>query len=151
MTPLVVTIPLRTKNSLNVREHWAKRALRAKHHRATVGFILRAYLRNAGIGPPCVVTLTRTGPKRMDDDGLSAALKAVRDGVADALGIDDGSDAVEWRYAQTKGKPGVEIRVEAQAATSSAGIDSGGTSSSSPSSTRSRSRLDSAISRARRV
>jgi len=30
---------------------------------------------------------------------------AVRDGVADAIGIDDGSARIEWKYAQEKGKP----------------------------------------------
>jgi hypothetical protein len=43
--------------------------------------------------PPYVVTITRYGPSRMDDDGNAAALKYVRDGVARALGIDDGDEA----------------------------------------------------------
>jgi hypothetical protein len=96
---------LRTVNSQNVREHWSKRAARAKQHRVQAWAELRA----ADNAPRCIgpvtVTLTRIAPRRMDDDGAIASLKAVRDGVADWLGIDDGSNLITWRYAQTKGAP----------------------------------------------
>ena len=47
-----------------------------------------------------VVRITRVGPKRLDDDNLSRAAKAPRDGVADWLGCDDGDPRVSWHYAQ---------------------------------------------------
>lgn len=45
------------------------------------------------VKPPYLVTITRYGPSRMDDDGNAAALKYVRDGIARGLGIDDGDEA----------------------------------------------------------
>ena len=52
------------------------------------------------IRPSVLVTLTRVGPRPLDDDNLSASLKAVRDGVAKCLRIDDATALVEWRYLQ---------------------------------------------------
>jgi hypothetical protein len=69
-----------------------------------------------------VVTLTRLAPSRgLDDDNLAASLKAVRDGVADALGLaEDRDPRVTWRYAQANGRAvlglpsgyGVRIEIE---------------------------------------
>jgi P2-related tail formation protein len=39
----------------------------------------------------------------LDGDNLQSGFKAVRDGVADWLGIDDGSQLVEWEYRQRPG------------------------------------------------
>ena len=39
-------------------------------------------------------------------DNLAAALKHVRDGVADALGMDDGDPRLVWLYGQRRGRPG---------------------------------------------
>ncbi len=67
---------------------------------------------------PVVVTLTRIAPHELDDDNLAFAFKAMRDGVADALGVRDRDPRVSWRYAQRKPKTprtyGVEITVEAR-------------------------------------
>jgi hypothetical protein len=62
------------------------------------------------------ITLTRIAPRALDSDNLASGLKAARDGVADALGVDDGSSRIEWRYAQQRGKAGeYAVRVEIQA------------------------------------
>ena len=54
--------------------------------------------------PPYLVTLTRVSAGRMDTDGLAASQKGIRDGIAEALGIDDGDIArLRYRYAQRKG------------------------------------------------
>lgn len=52
--------------------------------------------------PPsrAVVRLTRHAPRVMDDDNLRGCLKAVRDGVAMSIGVDDGDPGVQWEYAQ---------------------------------------------------
>jgi hypothetical protein len=47
-------------------------------------------------GPRAVVLLTRCSPKRFDDDGLAAALKSIRDGIAQRWQIDDGGPVVTW-------------------------------------------------------
>lgn len=56
---------------------------------------------------PVVVTLTRAAPRSLDDDNLAYAFKAVRDGVADGLGVRDNDPRVSWRYAQQKTARGV--------------------------------------------
>jgi hypothetical protein len=67
---------------------------------------------------PLVVTLTRVTPRELDDgDNLATSLKAVRDGVADYLGLrSDRDPRVAWRYAQTHGAPheyAVRVALEA--------------------------------------
>ena len=49
---------------------------------------------------PLVVTITRVGPRKLDDDNLASACKYVRDQIAANIGVDDGSDQYTWRYAQ---------------------------------------------------
>lgn len=55
------------------------------------------------------VRLVRYGPRRLDSDNLAAAFKPIRDGIADALGVDDGSDRVAWSYEQITSVYGVEV------------------------------------------
>ena len=50
--------------------------------------------------------IKRGSPRKLDDDNLASGFKAVRDGVADWLGIDDGSPRICWQYAQEKSKAG---------------------------------------------
>lgn len=92
------SIPIRTVSALNMREHWAKRAKRVKAERNA------AYLLTPHVSLPAAITMTRLGPRRLDDDNLRGALKGVRDGIADRLGVDDGGELVEWRYGQGKAK-----------------------------------------------
>lgn len=48
-----------------------------------------------------VITLTRLAPGRLDhEDNLTAGFKAVRDGIADALGVNDRHPTLRWFYAQ---------------------------------------------------
>ncbi len=77
---------------------------------------MRAAVRAKGItlSPHPVIRLTRIGPRPLDDDNLAAALKAVRDGVADGLGFPDDADpALHWVYNQRArgGKYGVRIQI----------------------------------------
>lgn len=108
-----VTVPVKAISTLNAREHWRKRAARAKVHRNHAALALRI----AGVPrapATAIVTITRVAPRPLDGDNLQGALKSVRDGVADWLQIDDGSARVEWRYAQRKGAPktySVEVEV----------------------------------------
>jgi hypothetical protein len=107
-------VPLRTVSLLNSREHWSARARRAAKERGTVRVAAQAW----GLGSfelPCVVRLVRCAPRRLDDDNLRGSLKHVRDGVADALGVDDGDPRVEWQYAQEKSAPkAYAVRVEVE-------------------------------------
>lgn len=90
------TLPIKTVSEANVREHWAQRARRAKWQRRD------AYMATPRHTLPCTVTLTRIAPRTLDDDNLRAALKAVRDGVADRLGVGDRDPRVVWEYGQEK-------------------------------------------------
>jgi len=59
------------------------------------------------------ITMTRRG-RKMDDDNLGGAFKAVRDGIADALQIDDGDERLSWIPRQERAwseKQGLEIEV----------------------------------------
>lgn len=52
-------------------------------------------------GTPIRVTFTRLGTKKLDDDNLTGAFKAVRDVMAEWLGVDDGDTSrVRWVYKQ---------------------------------------------------
>jgi hypothetical protein len=120
---ITVTAGIRTVSEANSRGHWAAKYRRASSQRAIADAMVRAKAWDAmGHGAPemlalaggqLVVLLTRVGPTQgLDSDNLLGALKAVRDGVADALGIDDRDGRVEWRYAQRRGKAwAVEITV----------------------------------------
>lgn len=53
--------------------------------------------------PLIVITLTRIGPGTLDsEDNLAAAFKAVRDGVASGLAVDDRHPLLRWLYAQER-------------------------------------------------
>lgn len=102
------TIPLKTKNTSNQREHFRARAARLKRERAAA---MAKCPRWTGV-PLLHVTLTRVGPRELDSDGVQSALKAVRDGVAARLRIDDGSPLIRWEYAQAKGEAEVRVVIE---------------------------------------
>lgn len=104
----MIVLPLKTVGGLNAREHWRKRATRVKRERDTARLLAPSH------PLPCVVTMTRLSPGTLDDDNLQGACKAVRDGIADKLGIDDRDPRVEWRYAQERckrGEYGVRITI----------------------------------------
>ena len=67
-----------------------------------------------------VVRLTRISPRLLDSDNLEGALKAVRDGVADGLGINDRDPRVRYVVDQEQGLPGeFSVRCELFAAPAS--------------------------------
>lgn len=96
-------IPVRTVSESNGREHWARKAKRASLHRGTARILVRSYC--ADFDPPAVVRMARVAPRKLDDDNLRGALKAIRDGIADAFGVKDNDPRIEWRYSQERGPP----------------------------------------------
>lgn len=90
-----------------MREHWRARARRVKSERRATAL----FLHDSRPALPCTVLLTRVGPSNgLDDDNLRGSLKAVRDQVAQWLGVDDRSPLVVWAYEQRRGKGwGVEV------------------------------------------
>lgn len=114
---LVETWPLATKSEANARGHWGKKAGRTSGQRGPAKLLFEPRVRGLGMALPMVVKLTRVSPRELDDDNLISALKAVRDGIADALkaiGVkNDRTKGLTWEYAQERGKPHEQaVRVE---------------------------------------
>lgn len=106
----MIAIPMKLPSAANLREHWAVKAKRVKAQRKTValamlaeGDELRRLRSLLSMGATLRIVLTRSAPRKLDDDNLASAFKAVRDEVAKQLGVDDGSDAIEWRCIQAPG------------------------------------------------
>lgn len=97
--PLILALPIRVVSEANKREHWRYRHRRAKAARAATVIV------PSGLPLPCTVQLTRIAPRQLDDDNLRSAFKALRDGIADRLGVKDNDPRVRWEYAQERGKP----------------------------------------------
>lgn len=106
-----VLLPIHTVSEANMRGHWTVRARRAKDQRRAAALLVGASVSGRTMSEPVsVVTLTRVygstrgllnrAARKLDDDNLRCALKAVRDGAADALGINDGDERIAWRYRQ---------------------------------------------------
>lgn len=100
-------VPLRTKGPNGGHEHWRVLHRRRKHERKL------AWLLCPDASLPCVVTLTRLSAGTLDDDNLRGALKAIRDGVADRLGVDDADPRLRFEYAQERcGRGHYGVRVD---------------------------------------
>ena len=120
-----VHLPLRTSNPNNgAHGHWSIQAKKRAGERMTTSLVLRS------VRPPvlpCVVTLVRISPRRMDSDGVRAATKSIRDEVAIWLGLprnkkghaEDNDPRVAWVYQQGHGK-GHEVIVIADSVTQEA-------------------------------
>ncbi|MEN6547925.1 MAG: endodeoxyribonuclease RusA [Armatimonadia bacterium] len=100
--------------SPNARSHWSKKAKAAKSYRHACRIITFA----SGIKAPdgrvlLVLEFVPPNRQRRDDDNLVAAFKAGRDGIADALGIDDSRFTTQFSMRAEPVKDGaviVEIR-----------------------------------------
>ena len=103
-----IMVPIRTAPGLNAREHHHDRAKRVRKEREAVAWMLKGVKRPS---LPCSVRLTRIAPSNgLDNDNLVGSVKAVRDQVAEWLGVDDRhSDQVRYVYAQQRGTWGVCI------------------------------------------
>ena len=111
-------LPLKLVNTANVREHWRVRAARTKDQRfaakqktkehVPVHRVLMAAIDGAKI------TITRFGPgnRKLDFSGLANSCKAVQDGIADALCMDDGDKRLTWIYRQERGPYGCRVEIE---------------------------------------
>lgn len=107
----VAIIPLRTVSENNQREHWATKAKRVAAHRNSTKIVVGMSLLKFRNVPQywsgfTVIQLTRHSPRALDGDNLNGALKAVRDGVTDALkfGDDRESTKLAWLYDQRQAK-----------------------------------------------
>jgi hypothetical protein len=105
-------VPITTLNS---RDHHMVKAHRAKKEREWALLKLQSKGRPPEL--PVTVELTRHAARLLDDDNAVAAMKSVRDGVADWLGVDDRDDRITWVVKQRKAPkhPGTMILVAGEA------------------------------------
>ncbi len=122
---MTIYVPIRTFSEANMREHWGKRAERAKKHRHAVwtawrelSWCARRQLTDRVAGGQSVkLTLVRVAPRELDaHDNLRAALKACVDQITAELGLSNDRDhRLAFEYVQRRGNPkeyAVEITVE---------------------------------------
>lgn len=112
MPTVEIHVPIRLPSLSNERLHWRRMARIKRDQKYAVGLLLSTQRK---IAPPLTVTITRVGPRRLDDDNLEAACKYVRDEVARWVGLDDGSPLYEWRYNQRPGQYEVVVRITDEA------------------------------------
>ena len=103
-------IDLRLPSPLNMsRISWVKLSALKKRQRRLVGIAMRGATVPR---PPVTVTIVRLGPRRLDDDNLVSSCKYVRDGIAEYIGLDDGSPLYTWCCEQRINKEyGVEVEI----------------------------------------
>jgi hypothetical protein len=107
-------IPIKTVSEANARETRMIQQRRAKAERAKADrFTCDAMETEFPLFYPCTVTMTRLGPRPLDDDNLAVSLKHVRDGIAQAFGVDDGDKRWKWVPKQEASKVyGVRVEIE---------------------------------------
>lgn len=121
---IAFTIPIRTSSKLNQRLHHYARASVAKKERGEAKICALSEL-NLLPSKHCLfhadkevtITMTRVGPRELDDDNVQGALKSIRDGIADALAVAAGTDnagrgndnekRMKWVYCQRNDGAGV--------------------------------------------
>lgn len=107
------TIPVRIYSEANLREHWRKKAKRVKSQRDAACLLTKQAFGWRMPHGRWAFTLIRIAPRELDTDNLARSMKAIRDGIADALNIDDGDSQHLWVCDQEQGIPKVhQVRVE---------------------------------------
>ncbi len=121
--PTTFTLPIRLQSEANSRDHWRGHATRVRRQRQElvtavmclpdlprVTFELptgtRKYPVARWVDPPrgrLEVIITRVAPRELDSDNLARSMKAVRDQLAELLGVDDRDARVAWVPRQRKG------------------------------------------------
>ena len=113
MSPLLLPWPDRVLHP-NARVHWAKRSKATKAARAGAHLLAleAGWHRIAWPEGRLHLWFDFYPPdrRRRDDDGLLASMKAARDGIADALGIDD-TRFVSHPRLRDEVRPGGEVHV----------------------------------------
>lgn len=121
-----VTIALKTATESNTNETLWSKAARAKKQKSAAYYAVMGALgfrdmrEHVDLGGAVRVMVTRIAPRKLDRDNAWSSQKHVIDGVAYALGIDDGDARFDLTVDQRKGSiasplgvsPGVEILVE---------------------------------------
>jgi len=121
MSELKYTIHVRTLSEANRRDHWAVKMKRTALQKKLAWFYSHDQINKAltqgvlfSYSGVFKIKLTRLAQRLLDTDNLAGSMKAVRDGIAKALGRDDGPrSGIEWVYdqRQDKVKNGVDVEM----------------------------------------
>lgn len=105
--------------SPNARVHWSKKSRAAKAYRSACHLLAKQVDLQSPAGEALlVVEFVPPDRRRRDDNNLLAMFKAGRDGLADAMGIDDNVFATQIRVSKETTKGGaVRVRIEPMGAT----------------------------------
>ena len=105
-------------SSANAREHWSVRQKRALTQRSDAWAAAVNILGSRRTDPISrTVTITRYGPMELDGDNLAISAKHIRDGIADALGVNDNDPRITWTVLQEQSPRGCYgVRIEIQEA-----------------------------------
>lgn len=129
MEPIEFTMPgVRLVTESNNNEHWRVRQKRAREHRNITRICALSMLtKRPDWILPLTITITRIAPRPIhDDDNLVSSAKHVRDGIADALGVNDRDKRITWVVKQEKGKSkeyAARVRIEARKSKKAASDD----------------------------
>ena len=112
LSVVVVLDGMRTVSEANTHEHWRGRQARARRQRGGTKLrLLLALPRRVREVERAAAHFVRFGPGKLDGDNLQSAIKHIRDGVADAVGLDDGDERWTWTYEQERA-PKWGVRIE---------------------------------------
>lgn len=113
MTVSLTIEGLRLGRGGNDRLHWRAKVRQKNAEREAVAWQL-AMEKPAKPSVPCIVTITRMSPGNgIDDDNLVSCAKAVRDQIAEWIGVDDrDSERVRYVVKQERGPWSVRIQFE---------------------------------------
>jgi hypothetical protein len=110
---------LKTPNPLNgSHRHWRSKSAEVKLQRQAAWAAAVAALVPGNPQSDCIyrVSMTRISPRAVDKFSVWGCLKAVQDGIADALGFSNDDDArLQWSADQGKckiGQDGVYVTIE---------------------------------------
>lgn len=113
-----ITMPIHTvsENAYRGMNRFVK-AEKTKKQRENVKLLLRQLRAVPRVvnGQPnrYEVKLVRISPGELDDDNARGAMKAIRDEVAEWIGLDDRDPLIVWKYGQEKAERGTcGVRVE---------------------------------------
>jgi hypothetical protein len=103
---IVLVVPkVHMLSESNTRGYWTKHFKRHQAQRSEFNLIVSALVK--GVDYPVRVDLTYHSVGRMMDQGnIGAAFKHIQDGIADAIGVDDGDRKFwDWHYDEINDAP----------------------------------------------
>lgn len=109
-------LEMKIPSGANTREHHMVKARRVKRQRRSACWATLEAMEGLHVKDKALsITMIRQSPRPLDFDNLAFSLKAIRDGIADGLGLDDDRERLGliWTVGQTKGSPqGVQVKIE---------------------------------------